>query len=220
MKSIPALTVAIVIAQGCGAPPGRGVEEGGSSDGVDDGDLVGVVSLERILRETERGRRAASTLQEEGDALQAQLTEYRERLEEQASGIQEAQSRGVPEARVQRLVGEYQALAGEAQQAQAALQNQLQQRQEALTAPILEAVRRVAARIGERDGYALILDQSGVPFAEPTTDLTDFVIAELEEESARDAIDAELEESSGVPDGAEGPTPEPAGAPAEGQPSP
>ena len=185
---------------GCGAPPGRGAEEVGSGGASAGGDLVGVVNLERILRETEQGRRAAATLQEEGGALQAQLDQYRERLEERAAAIQEAQSGGAPEARVQRMVGEYQELAGEAQQAQASLQSQLQQRQEALTTPILNAVRRIASDVGARDGYSLILDRAGVPFAEDTTDLTDLIIAQIEEESARESIVEELGEGGQAPE--------------------
>ncbi len=198
---VAALSVAWLVA--CGPPPGRPstAEEparqtgrAGTRGAEDTEGRVGVVSLERVLRETEQGRRASERLEEEGQAVQRQLAELQVRLETLGEELQSAQSGGAAEAQLRQLAGEYQDLAMEAQQTQATLQAQLQERRQTLTEPIYAAVRRHAGRIGERDGFALILEQQSAPFADPDSDLTDRIITLLEEETAQRAIEEELAE--------------------------
>jgi outer membrane protein len=197
----PVLVVtAAFLVVACGAPPGRPAE---TADGASEG-RVGVVDLERVLRETERGQQAAGELERMGTAMQAELEAMASELEERATAVNEAREAGAADEELARMAAEYQQSAQVAQQTQAGMQARLEQRRAELTGPILRDVQRIASRIGSDEGFMLIIDRAGVAFWTPTSDVTDRLIAELESETASASIEEELADDPQLGEPAEG----------------
>lgn len=138
---------------------------------------IGVVDMQRALMEIEDGRKAKASLkqvfeqkQKVLDKQQVDLKALKESLEKQRNVL----ARDVME----KKLGEYQRAFAELQSTYMAFQQELGAKEGDLTKPIIERLQRIMRRIGQTDGYALILDrgEAGVVFVPSTYDLTDLLI--------------------------------------------
>ena len=138
---------------------------------------AGEVDLQRAINETEEGRKAKDNLkklfesrQKGLDAKQEQLKKLKEEIESQKNVL----ARDVLEKKVE----SYQSQLVELQQVYVDYQRELAEKEGELTKVIIERMEKILRRIGQTDGYALIVErnESGVIFAPTNLDLTDVVI--------------------------------------------
>lgn len=138
---------------------------------------VAVVDLQRALNETEDGRQAKAQLkrlfkrrQQTLDERQAELKTLKEDIEKQKNVL----SREA----LQKRLDEYQKAFVELQTTYVEFQRELAQKEGELTKGIVERMERILRRVGQAEGYSLILErgEAGVVWVPTNLDLTDNVI--------------------------------------------
>lgn len=137
---------------------------------------IAVVDLQRAITETEDGRKAKDKLkklfegrQKELDKKQSELKKLKDELDQQKNVL----SRDALEAKVE----SYQKQLVDLQQVYVDYQRELAEKEGELTRSIVERMERILRRIGQSEGYTLIMDRaSGVIFVPTNLDLTDVLI--------------------------------------------
>ena len=138
---------------------------------------VAVVDMQRALNETEDGRKAKAQLkklfedrQKQLDKQQNDLKTLKESLEKQRDVL----SRDV----LSKKLEEYQKAFGELQQTYMEFQRELGSKEGELTKDIIERMQRIMRRVGQAEGYSLVLErnESGVVYVPSNYDLTDLLI--------------------------------------------
>ena len=138
---------------------------------------IGVVDLQRAMNETEDGRQAKRRLkalfdkrQKEFDAMQDELKRMGEQLEQQKNVLAEAVLR--------ERYAQYQQKLAELQQFYMESQRELAAKEAEFTQQILERMQAILRRIGQAEGFTLIIEanEGGVVFAPTHLDLTDRLI--------------------------------------------
>jgi len=140
-------------------------------------DSIAIVDMQGAVMQTEDGIRAQATLkklfdrhQQELDAKQAQLTKVRSDIEKQARIL----SREALNRRMDAWQREMVAL----QTVFVDYEKELQKKQTELTAPIIQRIVVIIARIAKEKGFDVVIDKQAAPYARPDLDLTDRVIQE------------------------------------------
>ena len=145
---------------------------------------IAVVDLQRAMSETEDGRRAKAQLkrlfrrrQEELDKAQNELKALKEQIEKQADVLSDDAKR--------RKLEEYQKAFVELQSVYVEYQRELAQKEAQLTKQILERMQEILRRIGQSEGYELIVEanEGGVVWVPNHLDLTDRIIQQYNSES-------------------------------------
>lgn len=146
---------------------------------------IAVVDLQRAMTETDDGRRAKRRLKrlfdERQEELERRQTELRELSEQaQAPGLSDESRRERAE-NVQRK-------ALELQQLYVQYQRELAEKEAELTSEIVARMEQILRRLGQAEGYTLIVERSqgGVVFAPTNLDLTDVVIQRYEAGEGRE----------------------------------
>mgnify|MGYP001811669587 FL=1 len=138
---------------------------------------IGVVDLQRAINETEDGRQAKRRLtklfeerQKSLDAKQNSLKAQKESLERQQGVLSEDAFRKKAEKFQQELM--------ELQNEYMQYQQELSSKEGELTQKILEKMQVILRRIGQTDGYTLIMEanEGGVVWVPSNLDLTDILI--------------------------------------------
>jgi outer membrane protein len=142
-----------------------------------DGPKIAVVDLQRAINETEDGRKAKDRLkklfesrQQGLDKKQQELKKLKDELDQQKNVL----SRDVLEKKVET----YQKQLVELQQVYVEYQRELAEKEGELTKGIVERMERILRRIGQTDGYSMIVErgEAGVIYVPTNYDLTDVVI--------------------------------------------
>lgn len=134
----------------------------------------GADSAQKVFQqELEKYRQQAKQLTAELDSLQQQF--------DQQSGMLSEQARQQRQQELLRREKEVQTQVSK-------IEKKLQQRRQELMQPILKRVRGVIEEIRAERGYAMVFDVSGpsIVAADPALNITDEVIARLEERAASD----------------------------------
>lgn len=138
---------------------------------------IAVVDLQRAITETEDGRKAKDRLkklfesrQKGLDQKQQELKKLKDELDQQKNVL----SRDALEAKVE----SYQKQLVELQQVYVDYQRELAEKEGELTKTIVERMEKILRRIGQTEGYSLIVErgESGVIYVPSNLDLTDVVI--------------------------------------------
>jgi outer membrane protein len=138
---------------------------------------IAVVDLQRAINETEEGRKAKDRLkklfesrQQGLDKKQQDLKKLKDELDQQKNVL----SRDALEAKVE----SYQKQLVDLQQLYVEYQRELAEKEGELTKVIVERMERILRRIGQADGYSLIVERSeaGVIYVPTNLDVTDVVI--------------------------------------------
>jgi outer membrane protein len=138
---------------------------------------VAVVDMQRAMNETEDGRKAKASLkkvfeerQKTLDKQQNDLKTLKESLEKQRDVL----SRDV----LAKKLEEYQKAFGELQTTYMEFQRELASKEGELTKDIIERMQRIMRRVGQTEGYSLVLErsESGVVYVPSNYDLTDLLI--------------------------------------------
>lgn len=138
---------------------------------------IGVVDLQRALNETEDGRKAKSQLKGLFDKRQKTLDEQQNSLRAMKENLEKQKDVLSREVLAKKL-DEYQKAFAELQTTYMDFQRELSAKEGELTKGILERMHRIMRRIGQAEGYALVLDRSeaGVVYTPSSYDLTDVLI--------------------------------------------
>lgn len=138
---------------------------------------LGYVDAHRAMNECKAGKQARQAINTEIDKLQNQiaarqneLQSLKEAIDRQATVLTD-QARSAKEREYQQKLREYQRWADE-------LQVDLKQKREELETNVSLSLKKVIQEIGERGGYAIILEKNDkvVLFVSKGIDLTDLVI--------------------------------------------
>jgi outer membrane protein len=138
---------------------------------------IAVVDMQRALHETEDGRKAKTALkklfedrQKTLDKAQNDLKSMKESLDKQHDVLSPAVL-GKKQEELQKAFSELQTTYME-------FQRELQSKEGELTKDIIERMQRIMRRVGQTEGYALVLErnESGVVFVPSNYDLTDLLI--------------------------------------------
>jgi len=149
---------------------------------------IAVVDLQRALNETEDGRRAKARLkrlfkqrQEELDKRQAELKALKEEIEKNLE-VWSAQTK-------QKRIEEYQKAFIELQSTYVEYQRELAEKEAQETSQIIARMQAILRRIGQAEGYTLILERNegGVVWVPGNLDLTDVVIQRYNAGEGREA---------------------------------
>lgn len=149
-------------------------------------DSVKIVSLDlqKVLNESEAGKKAKSDLEalikskesiieEKGKVIE----KLRGELEKQAS-VLSAEARKNREDELEKLVREYQRILQDSQA-------EVKKKEGELTDAIIKEIRGIIEKIGEEEGYTLIIERSMVLYSNKGIDITDTVIKKYNESKAR-----------------------------------
>ena len=138
---------------------------------------IAVVDMQRAIMETEDGRKAKARLEklfksrQEGlDKQQKELKKLKDDLDKQKNVLSREALQGKVESYQKRLV--------ELQEVYMKYQRELAQKEGELTQSIVERMQVILRRMGQTQGYALIVEknEAGVIFVPSNLDVTDLLI--------------------------------------------
>ncbi len=167
-----AIAVGVLLLAGFLAPAVRAAEPA----------KIGVVDLQRCLNESRMGKKYKAEFTAEADRRKAELEKeeadlkaLREEIEKQGLVLSET-ARAEKERAYKERLAAFKAKFQESQQA-------LQRKDQELTRRILRDLQKVVQKLGETEGYTLILErqEGGVLFLPKAIDITDEVIRRYDE---------------------------------------
>jgi outer membrane protein len=138
---------------------------------------IAVVDMQRALNETEDGRKAKANLKKLFEDRQKQLDKQQNDLKAMKDNLEKQRdvlSRDV----LAKKLDEYQKAFAELQTTYMEFQKELGSKEGDLTKDIIERMQRIMRRVGQAEGYALILErnEAGVVYIPTNYDLTDLLI--------------------------------------------
>ena len=137
---------------------------------------LGVVDLRRALYETDEGRKARANLKKDFDKKQKELDEQQNELKKAIEDLNKKRTL-LPAETVRQKEAELQDRVNKVQQTYMRHQQDLATKEEQATAPIVDRLQRIIAKIAVAENFTMVLDKSsGVVFAKPHLDLTNEVI--------------------------------------------
>jgi outer membrane protein len=147
---------------------------------------IGYVDLVKALNESESGKKAKTDLEFLIKTKQASIDEKGKAIEkakadiEKQASVLSAEARKSKEEEMERLLREYQRLVADSQ-------NEVKKKESELTSDILKDLRAIVQKIGEDDGYTLILEsaEGQILYAKKESDLTEVVMKKYNELKAK-----------------------------------
>jgi outer membrane protein len=138
---------------------------------------IGVVDLQRAINETEDGRQAKRRLKKLFDERQKSLDEKQNSLKAQKESLERQQDVLSEDAFRKKAEG-FQQEVMELQNEYMQYQQELSAKEAELTQKILEKMQQILRRIGQTEGYTLIIEanEGGVVWVPSNLDLTDVLI--------------------------------------------
>jgi len=148
---------------------------------------IGVVDMQRALAETEDGRKAKEMLKKLFDQRQKTLDKQQDEIKTLKDNVEKQRDVLSREVLAKKLE-EYQKAFGELQTTYMEFQRELAAKEAELTKPIMDRMQRIMRRIGQADGFALVLErnEAGVVYIPSSYDLTDVLIQRYNAGEARD----------------------------------
>jgi len=138
---------------------------------------IGVVDLQRAINETEDGRQAKRRLTKLFEERQKKLDSAQNSLKSQKESI-ERQQDVLSEDALKKKVEKYQEDLMALQTEYVDYQRELSTKEAELTKKILDKMQAILRRIGQTDGYTLIVEanEGGIVWVPSNLDLTDVLI--------------------------------------------
>ena len=138
---------------------------------------IGCIDFQRVLNESDAGKKAKadletlvkskqSTIDEKGKTIEKMKAD----LEKQAS-VLSADAKKSKEEELEKMLREYQRLVQDSQ-------TEVKKKELELTDVIIKGMRQIVEKLGEEEGYTLIIEKTGgmVLYSKKDIDLTDVVI--------------------------------------------
>lgn len=149
---------------------------------------IAVVDMQRALHETEDGRKAKSTLKKLFEDRQKTLDKQQNDLKAMKEGLDKQHDVLTP-AVLGKKQEELQKAFTELQTTYMEFQRELAAKEGELTKDIIERMQRIMRRVGQTEGYSLVLErnESGVVYVPSNYDLTDLLIQRYNAGEGKDA---------------------------------
>ena len=146
----------------------------------------GSIDVQKVLNESETGKKAKSdleglikskqlTIDEKGKAIEKLKAD----IEKQAS-VLSADARKNKEEELEKSVREYQRLVQDSQA-------EIKKKEAELTETILKDIKDLVEKTGEAEGYALILEKGMILYSNKGIDITDTILKKYDESKAKSA---------------------------------
>jgi outer membrane protein len=170
-RSLRALTLASLLTASFGATVATSVVR------ADPPVKIAVVDMQRALHETEDGRKAKANLKKVFDERQKTLDKQQNDLKAMKDSL-DKQHDVLSPAVLTKKQEELQKAFTELQQTYMEFQRELAAKEGELTKDIIERMQRIMRRVGQTEGYTLIMErnESGVLYVPSNYDLTDLLI--------------------------------------------
>jgi outer membrane protein len=138
---------------------------------------IAVVDMQRALHETEDGRKAKGTLKKLFEERQKTLDKQQNDLKALKESLDKQHDVLTP-AVLSKKQEELQKAFSDLQATYMEFQRELASKEGELTKDIIERMQRIMRRVGQSEGYSLVLErnESGVVFVPSNYDLTDLLI--------------------------------------------
>ncbi len=145
---------------------------------------VGAVDLQKVLNECEAGKKAKSDLETLIKSKESSIEEKGKEIEKLKSELQKQASALSSEAKknkedeLEKLLRDYQRTVQDSQA-------EVKKREGELTEAILKGVHELVKKIGEEEGYTLIIERSLVIYSNKSIDITDKVLKEYNKTNSK-----------------------------------
>jgi outer membrane protein len=136
---------------------------------------IAVVDLQGAVMQTEDGLGAQATLKKLFDRRQKELDGRQSDLAKQRDDI-ERQARILSREALERRMEMWQRDMVQLQTVFLDYRKEIEKKQSELTAPIIQRIVGIVARLASQNGYEVVLDKPAVAYARPDLDITDRVI--------------------------------------------
>jgi outer membrane protein len=138
---------------------------------------IGSIDFQKVLNESEAGKKAKSDLESLVKSKQSVIDEKGKSVEklkgdlEKQASVLSAEAKKSKEEELEKMLREYQRLVQDAQA-------EVKKKELELTDDIIKDIRQIVERIGEEEGYTLIIEKAGavVLYSKKDIDITDAVI--------------------------------------------
>jgi outer membrane protein len=150
-----------------------------------DVEKIGVVDMQQALQTVDAGKKAKAQLERDFNAKKKELETEKAAIDKagaefkKQSLVMSDEARGKKQAELQERVMKFQELTNRSQQ-------EIQQKEQELTGPILSRLRGVIGEIAKQKGYTVILEknENTVLFSREADDLTTEVISTFNKKSS------------------------------------
>jgi outer membrane protein len=136
---------------------------------------IAYVDIQRALNECNAGKKARATIRAEAERAQARLKREQARVQALKEELDQKGMLMAPDQRqhlADQLTAKMRDFRDDVQNARA----ELQQHDRELTGAIVSDLATVIRQLGEKDGYTVVMEKSGLLWAMPSTDITDQVV--------------------------------------------
>ncbi len=144
----------------------------------------GAIDIQKILNESEAGKKAKNDLEGLIKSKQTTIDEkgrvvekLKADIEKQAS-VLSADARRTKEEELEKLIREYQRLVQDSQ-------SEIKKKEADLTESILKDIKDLIEKTGEENDYALILEKGMVLYSSKGIDITDAILKKYDESKAK-----------------------------------
>lgn len=141
---------------------------------------IGYIDLQRIVYESDAGKKAKSELDALIKSKQAVVDENRQTLEKLKSALEKQASALSPEARKSKQ-DDYEKMEREYLRLTQDAETELRKKDNELKEIILKEVLELMDKIGKEEGYSLIIDKGLAVYLDKSLDITDRVIKKYNE---------------------------------------
>ncbi|MDI6889457.1 MAG: OmpH family outer membrane protein [Thermodesulfovibrionales bacterium] len=149
---------------------------------------VGCVDFHKVLNESDAGKKAKSDLESLIKSKQSIIDEKGKAIEKLKSDLEKqvsvlsAEAKKSKEEELEKMLREYQRLVQDSQA-------EVKKKELELTDAIIKEIREIVERIGEEEGYILIVEKAGsiVLYSKKDIDITDTIIKKYNELKATPA---------------------------------
>lgn len=147
---------------------------------------IAVINMRKVVRQSKAGQKATEELNKKFEALQRTLQAKQDAIKAFKEDAEKKAPLMSEEAKADKA-REYNKLLREFKEQSDDAQFEMRQAEAKIMEPILKVLENIINRIGETNGYTLILehDMPGLYYVAPTVDITDAVIKAYDEEAAK-----------------------------------
>ncbi len=157
----------------------------GSASGAE-GSKIGYVDLRVALNESDAGKKAKAELESLIKTKQSAIDEKGKNIDKMKGELEKQASALSPEAKkakedeIERFARDYQRLVQDSQ-------NDVKKKENEITSTILKEIRDIVEKIGQADGYSLILENAEgiILYSKKDLDITDKVVKNYNEWKAK-----------------------------------
>lgn len=152
----------------------------GISTAAADTDKIGIIDFQKILRESEAGKKVQQQIQEEGQERQDALRELYSEIEELDKQLSRDSMVLDEEKRLEKQK-QLNSKRRDFQSKREQYQRQFQKIESELIGKLQDEIFSIAEEIGEEEGYLLIIERSAAVYYPDSIDLTDRVIEKYDD---------------------------------------